>query len=120
MTTLTPLLIPSLYTIGLNGTAATEEILQKRRLSLLRESAVILMQGRDIHGRKVYTYLKISMKSFALLSVTMANGLNFDPSDFGEVLTSGIGEPSMSLQAELSIRYNLVALPRQSEHLLPE
>jgi hypothetical protein len=80
--------------------------------AVLDEEAVILIDGTNVFGDPIYSYVKISLRNFKKLRDVMIAGTNFSPSDFGEVLMAGRGEPSQEVKDEMRIKYKMVDIPR--------
>ena len=60
--------------------------------ALLNEKVVILLQGKNIYGDNIFTYLQLSLKSLQLLRDKMRKTEDFMPAEYGEVLAAGRGE----------------------------
>lgn len=78
---------------------------------MLRDDVVILLQGTNIHGDAVFSYLKLSLQRLFDLKMRMLKGEQFMPSDFGTVLAAGSGEPSPELMSEMRIEHNMLDVP---------
>lgn len=87
----------------------------------LAEEAVILVYGDNMFGDPVYSYIKFSLRNFIRMKDAMLEGESFKPSDYGEVLAAGRGDPSQELRDEMRIKYGLVDMPRskKAESSLP-
>jgi hypothetical protein len=72
------------------------------------EFAVILMQGKNTFGDKIYTYVKVGMSEIKNLYAAMQSGQNFNPSDFGSVVAAGKGEPPPEVRAEMNSTYKML------------
>jgi hypothetical protein len=79
---------------------------------LAREEIVMLMQGKNTYGDRVYCYLKLSVLSLRKLKDAIVNKEDFMPSDFGEVLAAGNGYPEPELRAEMAVKYGLMQTPK--------
>lgn len=79
---------------------------------LLDEEVVIYMTGRNIYNDPTYAYIKLSLRNLQKLKAAMDAGEKFMPSDFGEVLAAGKGEPSPEIRSEMALTYNLVDMPK--------
>ena len=73
---------------------------------------VILLQGNNIFGDTVYTYLEISGANLRKVFGHMQKGENFKPADFGTVLAAGRGEPSEEVREEMKTEYNMMDIPK--------
>lgn len=80
--------------------------------ALLNEKVVILLQGKNIYGDPIYTYLQLTLKSLQQLRDRMRQGDDFMPAEYGEVLAAGKGDPSAELRAEMALTHNMVDVPR--------
>lgn len=69
---------------------------------------VLLLHGKNSFGDKIYSYLKITLNNLARLKSAIKSDGGFNPSDFGEVLSAGRGEPSESVRAEMKSMYQVV------------
>ncbi len=82
---------------------------------LLAQEAVILVKGENMFCHPTYSYLKFPMRNFRKLRDAMAAGENFKPSDYGEVIAAGRGEPSQELRDEMRVQYGLVDTPKPED-----
>ena len=80
--------------------------------ALLNEKVVILLQGKNIYGDNIFTYLQLTLKSLQLLRDKMRKTEDFMPAEYGEVLSAGKGEPSPEIRSEMAIAYNMIDVPR--------
>lgn len=80
--------------------------------ALLEEKVVILLQGKNVFGDLIYTYLRLSLRSLQQLRDKMRKNDNFMPAEYGEVLAAGKGEPSAELKSEMAVSYNMIDVPR--------
>jgi len=81
----------------------------------LNEEAVILLQGVNTFGDRVFSYLKLTVRNYLKLKDALKNGDKFFPSEFGTVLAAGKGEPSQELRSEMAVTHKLVDIPRKAE-----
>lgn len=77
----------------------------------LNEKGVILMQGRNVFGDQVYSYLELTVRKAIELKAHLDEGKEFNPSDFGTVVAAGKGQPSEELKAEMAATYHLIDAP---------
>jgi hypothetical protein len=77
----------------------------------LDAEVVLLMQGTNLFGDLIYSYLKASGRNLKLMFGKMQKGDNFLPSDFGTVLAAGRGEPTEEVREEMRATYNMVDVP---------
>lgn len=93
---------------------------QKIGTELMDDEAVIMVTGNNMFGDKVFSYVKFTLKNFLRMREAMESGQNFKPSDFGEVVAAGRGEPSQELKDEMRIKYGLVDIPKADPAREPE
>lgn len=79
---------------------------------LLDEKVVILLQGKNVFGDAIYTYIRLSLRSLQQLRDKMKKNENFMPAEYGEVLAAGRGEPSPELRSEMAVTHNMIDVPR--------
>jgi|GEM_PF-932103 len=72
---------------------------------------VILLQGNNIFGDSVYSYIELNGASLRQMFAAMQAGQNFKPADFGTVLAAGRGEPSDEVKNEMRVNYNMIDVP---------
>lgn len=70
--------------------------------------AVVLLRGKNSFGDHIYSYVKITFPNFKRMYDSMMANDNFMPSDFGEVIAAGTGEPSEELKAEIAAQYPMI------------
>lgn len=70
--------------------------------------AVLLLRGKNNFGDHIYSYVKISLPNMKRLYEDMSAGRPFNPSDFGEVVAAGTGEPSPDVEAEVAAAYPVI------------
>lgn len=70
--------------------------------------AVVLLRGKNSFGDNIYSYVKISFPNFKRMYESMMANETFMPSDFGEVVAAGKGEPNDEVKAEISRLYPLI------------
>ncbi len=75
---------------------------------LLNEAFVILMQGKNTFGDRIYSYLKLTVKEFLNMQEAIRSGNPFNPSDFGSVVAAGKGEPPTEVRAEIESLYRVM------------
>ncbi len=78
----------------------------------LDEDIVILLQGRNNFGDRVYSYLKLKLRKVKELRGMMRNNQPFAPSDFGTVIAAGKGEPTDEVKAEILRDYKMIDPPK--------
>ncbi len=78
---------------------------------LLDVNMVLLMQGSNLFGDSVYSYLQLTGRKLKEMLTEMRAGKNFKPSDFGTVLRAGRGQPSQEVRDEMAATYNMIDVP---------
>ncbi len=79
---------------------------------LLNEKVVILLQGKNVYGDQIFTYLQLSLRSLQLLRDKMRKAEDFMPAEYGTVLSAGKGEPTAEMRSEMAVTHNMVDVPR--------
>lgn len=87
--------------------------------ALLNEKVVILLQGKNVYGDPIFTYLQLTLKSLQQLRDKMRAAQDFMPAEYGEVLAAGRGEPSAELRSEMAVTHNMVDVPRPKPAAAP-
>jgi hypothetical protein len=82
---------------------------------LSREEIVMLMQGKNTEGERVFCYLKLSVLSLVELKNKIVQLQDFQPSDFGTVIASDHGYPSAELREEMRLKYSLTSSEPSSQ-----
>ena len=80
--------------------------------ALLAEKVVILLQGKNVYGDPIYSYLQLTLRSLQLLRDKMRKTEDFMPAEYGEVLAAGRDEPPAELRTEMAVTHNMVDVPR--------
>jgi hypothetical protein len=78
---------------------------------ILNEKVVILMQGKNVFGDAIYSYVQLTLRNLQDLKDSLTGKQNISPSDYGTVVAAGTGEPDQELRSEMAIRYNMVDVP---------
>ena len=79
---------------------------------LLDEQVVVLIQGVNIFGDKIFSYLQLPLRSFRELAKKMRASEKFTPSDYGTVVAAGRGEPSSAVKQEMAVTYKMIDVPQ--------
>lgn len=72
---------------------------------------IILLQGSNLFGDPIYSYVQITGRNLKDMFAKMETGDNFKPSDFGTVLAAGTGEPSAEVQEEMRTTHGMIDVP---------
>lgn len=75
---------------------------------------VLLLYGKNSFGDKIYSYLKVTLENLKLLKEAAAKNGSFTPSDFGQVVAAGVGEPSDEVRAEIRTTYHYMEMNRNA------
>lgn len=76
--------------------------------TLAQEFVVLLLYGKNSFGDKIYSYVKIHLPNLQKLKSAIQSGKGFAPSDFGEVIAAGKGDPSAATRNEISAQYKVI------------
>ena len=82
--------------------------------SVLNEEAVVLLNGTNAFGDPIFSYTKFTLRNFRRMSDDMRAGKDLRPSDYGEVVAAGRGEPSQELRDEMAVKYKMVNVPQRA------
>lgn len=97
---------------SVNCTAMTEPSTSSTQPDFSRffkdDYGVILLRGKNSFGDKIYSYVKVSFGNIDRLQHSLKNRLPFTPSDFGEVIAAGKGEPPEEVKAEIARDFPMV------------
>ena len=80
--------------------------------SILDEFVVILMQGKNTFGDRIFSYLKVTINDLKRMQAAATSGTPFNPSDFGTVVAAGKGEPTPEIRAEVESMYKVLSSGR--------
>lgn len=90
---------------------------------LLREKVVILLQGKNLQGNEIYSYVKLPIWKLQELRTVMRRKGDFAPSEYGVVIESGKGVPDAELRERMRREHNLIDIPmpadRENAELAP-
>lgn len=79
---------------------------------VLNDELVILMQGKNTFGDRIYSYLKLTVDGLKRMQSAAISGTPFNPSDFGTVVAAGLGEPTQEVKAEVESQYKVLSSGR--------
>ena len=96
--------------------SATQDVISEETLN---KEIVMLVQGDNMFGDQVYSYIKVALRNFRALREAMLRGDNFKPSDFGEVVAAGRGSPTQEIRDEMAVKYNMVDVTKRMENVKP-
>ena len=80
--------------------------------ALLREKVTILLQGKNVYGDQIYTYLELQLWKLQQLREKMRSTEDFMPADYGTVISAGKGEPPDDVRQRIVVERNMVDVPR--------
>jgi len=92
---------------GLLPTAASTDNRVKVDEDLLDIETVILLQGNNVLGEHIFTYLNITFRQLQHMRDALASGEKPDLKNYGRVLYSGYGVPSRAMKKELEEKYSM-------------
>ena len=79
---------------------------------LLREKVVILLQGKNIEGNDIFTFLELSLWRLSELRKVIAKREDFSPKDYGVILEAGAGPVPDELYDRMRKEHNMIDVPR--------
>lgn len=85
----------------------------RARMKMMDEKVTIALIGKNVIGERMFAYLHLRYGKLIELRETLGGKGNFLPSDYGEVIAAGEGEPSEELHAWMVVQYGLMAAPKQ-------
>lgn len=77
----------------------------------LDSEIVILLEGTNLFGDAVYSYLKLNGRNLKEMFGKMKSRQNFKPADFGTVLAAGRGKPTTEIRQEMVQTHNMIDVP---------
>ncbi len=77
----------------------------------LETEVVVLLQGTNMFGDQVYSYIKLLGKNLKKMFAKMQASENFKPADYGTVIVAGRGIPSQEVRDEMKALYNMIDVP---------
>ena len=80
---------------------------------------VILMQGTNLFGDEIYSYVELIGRNLKKMFAKMQAGADFMPADFGKVLAAGRGEPPPEVREEMRKTYNMIDVPMPGHRAVP-
>lgn len=87
--------------------------------SLDSQFVVLLLYGKNTFGDKIYSYIKINLPNLPSLKTAIKSGKGFNPSDFGEVIAAGKGEPPNEVRAEIAAMYQVLDTQKPQQPTTP-
>ena len=88
-----------------NGISNKESTQEPAANPLTNGFVVLLLYGKNSFGDKIFSFVKINLPNLPKLKSAILAGKGFTPSDFGEVVAAGKGDPSPELRAEVAAQY---------------
>jgi hypothetical protein len=79
----------------------------------LNKEVVLLVQGTNLFGDPIYSYVKVALRNYTKLRKAMLAGDNFTPSDFGEVVAAGRGHPTPEIKDEMRVQFGMVDITQK-------
>jgi hypothetical protein len=86
---------------------------------LLDLEVVILLQGTNLFGDAIYSYLQLTGQHLKEMFARMQTGENFKPAEYGTVLQAGRGEPTPEVRDEMAKTYNMIDVPMPAAPVQP-
>lgn len=72
------------------------------------EPVLILIEGKNTFGDKIFCYLKLPYSGYRILREKMFNQEKFNPRDYGEIVAAGQGQPTEDIKQEIKDEYGFV------------
>lgn len=72
------------------------------------EPVLILIEGKNTFGDRIFCYLKLPYSSYRILREKMFNKEKFNPRDYGEIVAAGLGQPTEEIKNEIKEEYGFV------------
>lgn len=86
----------------------TTKTLPSEGVPLSEQFVVLLLFGKNSFGDRIYSFVKINLPHIQTLKNAIKSGKGFNPSDFGEVIAAGKGEPPSEVRAEIAASYQVL------------
>jgi hypothetical protein len=86
---------------------------------VMKEFVVVLMVGKNNAGEPIYVYIRTPVWKFYELAEFVKTGGDFIPSSYGEIVASGLGEPSHELRQKMREEHTLVDVPYPGSENFP-
>jgi hypothetical protein len=86
----------------------TTQTLPSEGVPLAEQFVVLLLYGKNNFGDKIYSFVKIYLPNIQRLKEAIREGRGFTPSDFGEVIAAGKGEPPSEVRNEIAATYKIL------------
>ncbi len=102
----------STYAEGVRSSFGTNVRVEWITPELAGVEVVILLQGTNLFGDPVYSYLKLMGSSLRTMVGAMEAGHSFKPAEYGEVVEAGRGSPSVEVQERMKRQYHMIDAPR--------
>lgn len=71
------------------------------------DKGVVLIYGVNIFGDKIYSYVETTVDRLRKVQEMVTQGADFKPSDIGNVLAAGRGEPPEDVREEMYEKYRI-------------
>ncbi len=79
---------------------------------LLDAEVVVLLEGNNLFGDKVYCYLQLTCANLKEIFRKIQASENFKPSEYGDVVASGRGEPPPEVKAAMHSEHEITDIPK--------
>lgn len=93
------------------GPSESEEMIDE---DMLGACVVILLQGNNLFGNRVYSYVLLPGRRLSRMFWPMLAGRNFKPSQYGVVIFAGVGEPPPDIREITQTEFNMTKVPLPS------
>ena len=75
------------------------------------DRGVVLIYGVNIFNDRIYSYVETTVDRLKAIKGMIDQGKDFKPSDIGNVLAAGRGEPAEDLRQEMYEKYQIAHVP---------
>ena len=77
----------------------------------LNAEIVILLQGVNLYGDQVYSYIELTGRNLKRMFAKMQAGENFKPAEYGTIIASGRGDIPQEVRDKMKEEFNMVDVP---------
>lgn len=74
------------------------------------DDVVVLVQGKNVFGDKIYCYLKLPHPSLDEFKGKLASRTKFDIRDYGSIVAAGRGEPTLETESEMKNLFGMLPI----------
>ena len=97
------------------GNQEVAPLTEEEKQKLGDEEIVLLINGYNNFGDKIYNYIKLPLKNIEQLIRAVDIGGRFDLHEYGEVVAAGMGIPTPEVRQEMESQYRMISFPEKPE-----